>query len=828
MIIFLKVLLTSLKDKKARTVLVIFSIAVSAALIFANESFAKVCEQRFYQSDVRWGGNSDICIQTKQTVGSKEWIDTQDFSKYENQFKYKYEFIQGKALYEPDILNRHYFTMIGADINEFNSYNPLTLIQGDIKNWSGFKAIIGTAYAKKYNLKLNNEIKLELDGKKYDFRIAAISDSKGLFTRELADGGFVIVPKDILANIYKGETNLVFIKLKDSTQKTAMVTTLSKELGDYEVDYGVDDALIVQETTNYVMPFRISAVAVIFMSMFIIFTAFNLITLERIPIIGTLRSIGCSRKRINKLLIAESALLGTLGGLLGCLLGSGVLKIIANIYFANDTIALETIEIFNSRATLTAIAAAVVITVASAIVPILRITRTPIKNIILNDLNKKQVRKTKFWVVGAILMALCLIVPKYLDISFTGMIISNIIAVGALFGMIPVVRFLTYSLSRIAGKIPFLNYNISLGLRNIHDNKSLLNNIQLLSAAIAIVAFMATIFNSMNSDLIKAYDRDTKFDINLVLRHTNNETLTNIAKVEGVESCFGVYRADPRIINHQTFFNMLYGIENDKFFDYYAVKQLDANKTALANLNKGKNIITTNILKDKLGLKLGDILVIQFGNKEVNYNITGFLETNLGIGHVGYISAQNFKEDMKVSDYSEIYVKSRGDPQIVKGNVLKALTKDVMSIDTKDELRIANSDKVVPMFNAISVYSYIALLVGLIGILNNLGVSFLERKRSFAVLRSVGMSRKGLSKMLITEAVAMGLCGIIFGLVSAFVMSSAIPAIVGLFWGKVSVVLAVEQMAIMGAAGMFVMFLIALVPVVKGSKLSIMESIRYE
>ena len=36
-----KAFLKSLIDKKARTFLVLFSIAISAALIFANESFAR-------------------------------------------------------------------------------------------------------------------------------------------------------------------------------------------------------------------------------------------------------------------------------------------------------------------------------------------------------------------------------------------------------------------------------------------------------------------------------------------------------------------------------------------------------------------------------------------------------------------------------------------------------------------------------------------------------------------------------------------------------------------------------------------------------------------
>ena len=53
----------------------------------------------------------------------------------------------------------------------------------------------------------------------------------------------------------------------------------------------------------------------------------------------------------------------------------------------------------------TAVGAAVAITTLSAILPILRLTHTPIKAIILNDLEKKGKKATRLWIGGLILMA---------------------------------------------------------------------------------------------------------------------------------------------------------------------------------------------------------------------------------------------------------------------------------------------------------------------------------------------------------------------------------------------------------------------------------------
>jgi putative ABC transport system permease protein len=829
-----KAFLKSLIDKKARTFLVLFSIAVSASLIFANESFSRTVTQRFYEADVRWGANSDFYIQPKEAVGAKEWIDPQKLAGYGDSFEYAFQWIKARALYMPSLEQMHYFTILGADIAEFNRHNPIALSQGDFQDWRGFNIIVGQTYANLYHLKVGDRISLELNNTAYDFKIIGISQPKGLFLRELADGGFILAPKDTLAKIFAcqppcgGSTNLLFLKLKDPAQKEAVYEKLASDFSDYQVDYAINGAVIAAETQQAVMPFQVSSIVVLFMCMFIIYTAFNLITLERIPIVGTLRSIGCTRKMINIILIIESACLGAVGGLIGCVLGVGVLQYIKYRFFTGEDAVINATVAIDMQAVLIAVGAAVIITTASAILPILRITRTPIKNIILNDLDKGRAKTSRWWIAGVILLVACGVVPQFLGVNFTSMIIASGLATAALVGLVPLVPFLTYHLTRLIGQLPFLSQDIVLGIRNIRDNQSLMNNIQLFSAAIAIVAFMASMFNTMGKDLVANFENNMKFDVALVLRHSDPQSLATLSKVSGVKSYQGFYLTHTSIANYQTFMNSLYGVEESSFFDYLPVGGLNDRASALANLNQGKNIITSNILKGKLGLKLGDILRLKFGSNEVDYRIIGFVETNLGIGHVGYISAANYREDMGVVDYDTIYITTDGSAQTLKNNILRELNKEVMSIQTKADFTASIADKVVSLFAAINSYCYLALLVGIIGIVNNLVASFIERKRSFAMYRCVGMSKKSLNRMLITEAVGMGVFGVTFGLLCTLIMSSAIPAAVSVLWGKVTVQLAVDTMAVMAGVGILAMLAISVVPVLRHEKLDLIETIKYE
>jgi putative ABC transport system permease protein len=434
-------------------------------MVFANESFARTVTQRFYEADVRWSGTSDFYIQSQETVGAKEWIDPARLSAYGGTFEYAFQFIKEKALFMPgpDAYEpMHYFTIVGADIAEFNRHNPVTLSQGGLQDWGGFNIIVGQTYADRYQLHVGDVMQLELNNAAYDFKIVGISEPKGMFLRELADGGFILASRETLAPIFGGDCNLIFLKLKDRAQRAAIKETLTQDFADYQVEYGINDEVIAAETQNFVMPFQVSSVVVLFMCLFIIYTAFNLITLERIPIVGTLRSVGASRRLINFIRIVESAGLGAIGGLAGCGLGVGVLQVIKYYYFTGEDAALNSTVLFGAREVLMAVGAAVVVTTLSALLPILRTTRTPIKNIILNDLGRGPGKRSWLWIAGAALLAACALVPPFLGNTFTGMIIASTLATGALVGLVPLAPFLTYHLARLIGQLPFLDQAVAL------------------------------------------------------------------------------------------------------------------------------------------------------------------------------------------------------------------------------------------------------------------------------------------------------------------------------------------------------------------------------
>ena len=79
----------------------------------------------------------------------------------------------------------------------------------------------------------------------------------------------------------------------------------------------VDETSVAAQARQKSMPFFLISFFSLTMSVFIIFSSYKVITLDRLPVIDTFRSIGATRKTVSRILLLESLPYGCAGGLLG-------------------------------------------------------------------------------------------------------------------------------------------------------------------------------------------------------------------------------------------------------------------------------------------------------------------------------------------------------------------------------------------------------------------------------------------------------------------------------------------------------------------------------
>jgi putative ABC transport system permease protein len=88
-----------------------------------------------------------------------------------------------------------------------------------------------------------------------------------------------------------------------------------------------------------------------------------------------------------------------------------------------------------------------------------------------------------------------------------------------------------------------------------------------------------------------------------------------------------------------------------------------------------------------------------------------------------------------------------------------------VSVQNLSQVRAAEDRSITGQLNLVSVLLVLAIVVALLGIVNTLALSVVERTRELALLRAVGMSRAQMREMVRAEATLIGLIGALLGVV---------------------------------------------------------------
>jgi putative ABC transport system permease protein len=135
-------------------------------------------------------------------------------------------------------------------------------------------------------------------------------------------------------------------------------------------------------------------------------------------------------------------------------------------------------------------------------------------------------------------------------------------------------------------------------------------------------------------------------------------------------------------------------------------------------------------------------------------------------------------------------------------------------------------DQTTGMFDVLAL---IAMIVAALGVVNTLTMNVVERTREIGMLRSLGMTRRQVAKMILAEAGLMGTIGGLMGLALGLLMSRTILASINSMAGfSLTYVFSVEGIVVGLVLSFVVSQLAALWPASRASKLRVIEAIQFE
>lgn len=823
-----KFILRNILEKKFRTFLIVFSITLSSALFFASSSMSGSF-QKMYLNKIRSTiGNADIKITSKENSDNM-FIDSKEIRN--NKLEYKIDAIEYFGVYSESKNKDMNVNIKGINLNDLQKMNPIKLEKKDSKEkFDEDKIIISDKTAEKYKLKVKDILNIKINGKSYPFKIYGIAKPQGIFANEVGYLTILTPLKTMEKHLSTdGKVTTIYAKAKNEYNLDNVIKSLSNTNKNYNVEETINKEILEYMQSNISTPLFIMLSVILVMSIFIIYSSFKVIAIERMPIIGTFRSVGATQKTTTFILLVESFIYGILGGIFGNILGIGVLRIIADFMnqFKNDGI--ETIVEFSSSHLIYSFLLAIAISILSAIVPIIMVNKHSIKDIVLNIQQEEELRSFKKLVTSIILIS----ASTGTQIFFKGtpsILLAMTVIISFMIGVVLLVPYIIEIFSILFKKIStyILGNESYLSFKNI-TSKVVTSNIALFVIGIATITAITSITLSVQNYITSGYDEyDYEVKINGIRDYDSVEkSINNITDIKNLYREYSSMYIEIEGTNEKI--SLLNGVNTDKYKEFYPKVNIEEdNGKLLDKLNKGRNIIIHEILAKRINTKIGDTIKLVINDEKKEYRVIGLMETNISSnGRYAIISKDNFLKDIEKYNNS-LLLKINKESNYIKDKIEKKLKGLGTIVTTKHEEETEMKESNGNFMLILEGFVIMALFVGMFGLVNNLFISFIQRKHDIAIFRSIGMSNSQSKKMFIIEGIVSGIFGSGIGVLLGVGLLKMIPYLLKAMDISMEVLYSREIMLRYFILGIVVMVITSFITMFKSSKVSIIEEIKYE
>jgi putative ABC transport system permease protein len=249
----------------------------------------------------------------------------------------------------------------------------------------------------------------------------------------------------------------------------------------------------------------------------------------------------------------------------------------------------------------------------------------------------------------------------------------------------------------------------------------------------------------------------------------------------------------------------------------------------LSALEPGTVILSTEEADD-LGVAVGDELPFEFQGGETDLTVVGIFDTGSGLP-ASYLTTLDTFEKGGIAPLDAILFVNKtpsADSAAVRAEV-EAIVADLPTVTVKDPSQFVEEQKgqIDFFLNIIYALLGLAVIIAILGIVNTLALSVIERTREIGLLRAVGLSRSQLRRMVRLESVIVAVLGAVLGVVMGIAFGVALQRaiadqgvdVLAIPWGRLTAFVLVA--ALVGV-------LAAVVPARRAARLDVLRAISTE
>ena len=681
-------------------------------------------------------------------------------------------------------------------------FEDFSAVSGSLPR-SGGSVAIDEATAQRENLKVGERLRVAGATAAASYRIVGILRFAGSTSFGGAGVALVTLPQ---AQLIAGEPN-AYDDLVIAAKPGVSPATLRKRIravlpSTLDVRTGVQEA--AQQTSDlesqlgFLRTFLlIFAYVALFVGAFIIFNTFSITVAQRTREFGLLRTLGATRGQVVRSVVAEGAMLGFGGAVVGLLAGFALAPGLDQLFKAFGADLPDSGTVVEFRTIWVSLLAGTAVTVLAGLLPALRAARvTPIaamrEGVALERPHRSPRRRRIVFalVVVYLLVRLALLASSGAGIATIVIVVAIVLALRVPASRRRIGRALSAAVvglaHLLAKPLAWRGITARLARDNTirHPGRTAVTAAALM-IGLALVSLISILAAGTKASINQAID--ASFAGNLIVQ--NSATTGNTGIPTGIPAALravpGVAQVTP-IAFTQGRVNHLKGNQTITALDpasFSAVYRIDWDRGSDATLDglATSGTVLTKSFASANHLRVGETLsVLTPSGRRIHLAVRGIATDNArllaDLTITLTLARSAFSQRVDALDFVSYRPGATNSQVQPRVNAVLAARFPQAESQTAAQFKNSLAKQVDSLLALIYVLLALSVIVSLFGIVNTLVLSIFERTRELGMLRAIGTTRRQVRQMIRYESLITALIGGILGIALGIVLALILAA----------------------------------------------------
>ncbi|UZN02992.1 ABC transporter permease [Cellulomonas sp. S1-8] len=696
-------------------------------------------------------------------------------------------------------------------------------------------------------LALGDATRVVISGEVRDVTVVGEVDAGG----PLAGATLVYLPVDVVTAAFapEGTVASIAVHAQDGVDEQTLADRVAAALDDGTVADAAGTQVVtgqslrdelsadIDQSLGFITSFLlIFAVVSLFVGGFLIANTFAMSVRQRVREFALLRAVGASPAQVFGVVVGQAAVVGLVGSALGVAGGVALVGVLRVVF---ERVGMDLVGDVPLDATtvVTCLVLGTLVSAVAAAVPARRAALVAPVEAMRGETSVPERSLHRRGLAGGVVVALGVAGVAYAALRPGAAAAETLLGGGAavvLVGVLIASPTLAHAVLRVLA-VPLARTLPPVGRlaqgNVVRNPRRTAATAGALVIGMALVGAVSVIAATAQASLVQVVQSATNAD--LVLRSatsaipagavTDVDALPEVGRADAIAFTFGGASPAPGVAPGDGDGAVVVGLRPDVLGSALVVEVLDGD---VDDLDDTHAVVNASVAGD--GWAVGDELTVTTATAERTLEVAAVIDTRVMSGSV--VVTQDVLDAMapglaQTTDTVFVDAASGVTPAELRTAVAAAVAPYVVvSVQDRDEFVDQMAAQVDQLLVILYALLGLSLVIAVLGIVNTLALSVIERTREIGLLRAVGLGRLQLAGVVTVESVLTAVFGTVVGLVVGVGLASVLPRVYA-EEGLDTLVVPWDGLAVMMTLALVVGVLAAAWPAARAARLRVLDAI---